>query len=68
MIRTRIAISELEAIAAHARRARRALEVRPVDIVDARTEISYILAAMPELRAIYEELGKSSSPPPTPAP
>jgi hypothetical protein len=66
-MRVRIAISELEAIALHARRARRALEMDPIDRIDARTEIAYILAAVADLRAIYDELGKPPSPTMPPA-
>jgi hypothetical protein len=62
MIAARLMIAELEAIALHARRAKRALEALPIDRVDARTELAYIIAVLPQLRNFYEELGKPSGP------
>jgi PIN domain nuclease of toxin-antitoxin system len=67
MTSTRTMLAEIDALIAHARRTARALHELPVDRITARTELSYILAAMPELRAIYEELGTTPSPPVPPA-
>lgn len=67
MTSVRTMIAELDSVIAHARRASRALHELPVDRITARTELSYILEAMPQLRAIYVELGNPPSPPMPPA-
>jgi hypothetical protein len=67
MISVRTMIAEVDALIAHARRTVRALHELPVDRITARTELAYILEATPQLRAIYEELGRPPSPPTLPA-
>lgn len=67
MISVRTMIAEIDALIAHARRTSRALHELPVDRVTARTELAFIIAATPELRNIYEELGRPPSPPVPPA-